>query len=55
MNYLNLWIANLLRRNSAHVTPEIRVVAHRKKHFGGHSEFARVMTIGPAEELDLVG
>ncbi len=55
MNYLDLWIANLLRRNSVRLTQAITVVGHREKHFGPRSEYARVeMTIAPAEEFDVV-
>ena len=55
MNYLDFWIANLRQRNSVRLTQGLTVVGHREKHFGPRSEFARVvMTIGPAEELDVV-
>jgi len=54
-NYLDLWIAGLLRRNSARLQRGITIVGHREKHFGPRSEFARVvMTINPAEEFDVV-
>ena len=55
MNYLELWIGNLRQRNSVRLTQAITVVGHREKPFGPHSEFAKVvMTISPAEELDVV-
>jgi|ERR1022692_700260 translation elongation factor EF-G len=55
MTYLDLWIANLRQENSVRLTQAITVVGHREKPRGPHSEFARVvMTISPAEELDVV-
>ena len=55
MNYLELWIANLGKRNSVRLTQAITVVGHREKHFGPRSEFARVvMTIRPSEGLHVV-
>jgi Elongation factor G, domain IV len=55
MNYFDLWIANLQQCKSVRLTQAVLVVGHREKHFGPRSEFARVvMTISPAEELDVV-
>ena len=54
-SYIDLWIAGLLRRDSAHLTQGINIVGHREKHFGPRSEFARVvMTVNPAEKFDVV-
>ena len=55
MNYLDPWIASLRQHKSVHLTHAITVAGHREKHFGPRSDFARVvMTISPAEELDVV-
>ena len=55
MNYLELWIANLGQRRSVRLSRAITVIGHREKHFGPRSEYAEVvMTIGPAEDLDVV-
>jgi translation elongation factor EF-G len=54
-SYLDLWIAGLLRRDSARLKQGITVVGHREKHFGPRSEFARVvMTVNPADKFDVV-
>ena len=55
MNYLDLWIANLLGRKSVRLTREVSVVGHREKHLGPRSEFAKVvMKIEPAEGFEVV-
>jgi len=38
MNYLDLWISNLLSRKSVRVTKEVSVAGHREKHLGPHSD-----------------
>ena len=54
-DYLDLWIAGLLRRKSARLQKGLTIVGHREKHFEPRSEFARVvMTINPAEEFGVV-
>jgi translation elongation factor EF-G len=55
MNYLDLWIANLLGRKSVRLTHEVSVVGNREKHLGPRSEFAKVvMKIEPAEGFEVV-
>jgi hypothetical protein len=50
-----LWVAGLLRRESAHLKGRVTVVGHREKHFGSQSEYARiVLSVHPAEHFNVV-
>lgn len=55
MNYLDLWITNLLERKSVRLAREVSVAGHREKHLGPRSEFAKVaMKIEPAEAFEVI-
>jgi len=54
-NYLEQWVAGLLRRDSARLKQSISVDGHREKRLGPRSEFAHIaMSVNPAEVLEVV-
>ena len=54
-DYLELWVKDLLQRESMRLQAPITVVGERKKHFAtGSDEFAKVeMTVHPASHLEV--